>query len=382
MSQLTTRNLPDHPGQTSPHLAFPTTQQQQDEGPQQLREDIDIESQSLFVTDSQDPTAQSTAGRKRRLDEGEEYPTHDSVVDSLLPGVAKMKKRRLETHTSDADVPVGASASPGQLLNMTTQSEKPPTKKKPTLDVRSVAKQHAEALDARVDSTNTEGLEDDDVDIAGLRNLAIVEEMDVQPRSTNVRNGAGTDDQGRWDERWNGRKNFKRFRRQGGAGGVAVSNRAQRIVVRLEEAKRKDYGMSEPMFSRSEDAASLRRIGRGQSRAPSQSQCQTLRRDSTIVIEDIDGEPDRDLAEEVAGQPRDATLARAVAAQHERDATQNNGRNANNKRPASQAQPQTSSVKKRAVSGAGRRSATGGLREDSDEEDLAFVPSRLRSRAR
>jgi len=380
MSQLTTKNLSDHPGQVSQHQVLSTTKEQQDEEQRQLAGDLGMESQSLFVTDPQDPTSQG--GRKRRFDEGEEYPTHDSVVDSLLPGVAKMKKRRLETQTSDAEDPGRASAPPDDVSNSTTKMKKPSMSKKATLDVRSVAKQHAEALDARVDRTNAQGLEDDDIDVAGLRNLAIVEEMDVRPRSTNIRNGEGTDNQGRWDERWNGRKNFKCFRRQGGAGGAAVANRAQRIVVRLEEAKRKDYGMSEPMFSRSEGPTSLRRTGQSQSRAPSQSQPQTLRRDSTIVIEDVDGEPDRDLAEEVAGQPRDATLARAMVAQKERGITQNSERNANNKRSGSQSQTQTASVKKRAVAGAGRRPAVVAQKEDSDEEDLAFVPSRLRNRAR
>ena len=72
-----------------------------------------------------------------------------------------------------------------------------------------------------------------------MKNLAVIEEMEILPRAQ--RNGddlrtpaearaqAKSD---RWDPAWNGRKNFKKFRRRGAEQGVA----SHKVIVQLEEA--------------------------------------------------------------------------------------------------------------------------------------------------
>jgi hypothetical protein len=78
------------------------------------------------------------------------------------------------------------------------------------------------------------------VDVEQLRNLAIVEEMDIPVREPVVREHESSD---RWDDRWNGRKNFKRFRRKGEP--QHARQRLQSVIVPLEEVTRKDFGIGE-----------------------------------------------------------------------------------------------------------------------------------------
>lgn len=351
-----------------------------DPPPQSQVDDMDVESQTLFVTDSLDATTQGQANRKRTREQEDIHHNHESMVDSLLPGAARMKKRRLE---ADKTGSVGESQTPQPTAPSSSTATR--AKSKPAMDVRSAARSHAEAIDAK-DANAQEDVLDYDVDeIAGLRDLAIIEEMEVPTRRMTSATRRQGDDRGRWDDQWNGRKNFKRFRKQGMANNAALANRAQRILIRLEEAKRKDYGTSETTFFHREEDSSRRRASRPASRAHSQTHTPhsgSGDNDAAIVVEDVDGEPDRDLPQEVAGVPRDTMLAKAVQAQVQHDARGAVKGTASNKRAASQSQASLPATKRRVTAAAGRKSAASTRADDSDEDDLAFVPSRLRNRAR
>ncbi|KAK2809342.1 hypothetical protein FQN49_008629, partial [Arthroderma sp. PD_2] len=126
---------------------------------------------------------------------------NDDTVMDLLPGTAAMRqragsKRRLEP-------------SPPTL---------PPQKvKKPKLDVKEAARQRREEVDEAATARRQEDVASfqaivEGMDFVQIQNLVSVEEMEVKPRESH--RNTPTDDS-RWDERWNGRQNFKKFRRKG-----------------------------------------------------------------------------------------------------------------------------------------------------------------------
>ncbi|OJD10726.1 hypothetical protein AJ78_08344 [Emergomyces pasteurianus Ep9510] len=88
------------------------------------------------------------------------------------------------------------------------------------------------------------------VDIGGLRNLAIIQEMVVPVMS---REQIDPVESVRYDERWNGRKNFKKFRRKGH--GCSMPRTVRPVIVPLEEVRRKDFGLGEASWSTSQPRA-------------------------------------------------------------------------------------------------------------------------------
>ena len=75
-----------------------------------------------------------------------------------------------------------------------------------------------------------------------MRDLAIIEEVEVKRRAPPSR-AVPADESERWDDKWNGRKNYKKFRRQGAAPGNARDN--IKVIVQLEEVKQKDFGIGD-----------------------------------------------------------------------------------------------------------------------------------------
>lgn len=86
----------------------------------------------------------------------------------------------------------------------------------------------------------------DGIDVEGLRNLAIVEVMKVGPRAQRPIRDAYGDESAHWKAEWNGRNNFKRFRRAG-RGSSTRSITGPRVFVDLVEAKGRDYGIGDGM---------------------------------------------------------------------------------------------------------------------------------------
>ncbi|KAL4786540.1 hypothetical protein BJX76DRAFT_103972 [Aspergillus varians] len=153
----------------------------------------------------------------------------EDLVSSLLPGASAMKRRRAETCQRSLE----ESSS-------RTKTEKVPPPKRQKLDVLEAARQHREAEDAarQRQQQEEELLQNSlkDVDVEKLKGLAIVEEMEMPAKSVD-------DDNSRWDERWNGRKNFKKFRRKGDPN--QQRRRIQTVIVPLEEMARKDFGIGD-----------------------------------------------------------------------------------------------------------------------------------------
>lgn len=164
--------------------------------------------------------------QSQRLDSIQE---EEDLVSSLLPGANAMKRRRTET-------------SQRNLEDLNTRpKQEVPRPKRQKLDVLEAARQHREAEE---DAARQRREQEDellqtslrDVDVERLKGLAIVEEMELPAKPADKSNS-------RWDERWNGRKNFKKFRRKGDSS--QQRRRIQMVMVPLEEVARKDFGIGD-----------------------------------------------------------------------------------------------------------------------------------------
>ncbi|OJJ34498.1 hypothetical protein ASPWEDRAFT_60863 [Aspergillus wentii DTO 134E9] len=155
----------------------------------------------------------------------------EDVMSSLLPGAKALKRRRAETVHLDQD---------DSKSHVKQEVERKPKRQK--LDVIQAARQHREAEDDARRKQEEASFQDSlkDTDIEKLKDLAIVEEMEVPSRLARAQS---TDKGDRWDERWNGRKNFKKFRAKGDSS--QPRHRVQTVIVPLEEVTRKEFGIGD-----------------------------------------------------------------------------------------------------------------------------------------
>lgn len=175
-------------------------------------------------------------------------PSEDAVVDGFLPAAAAMKRHKLDIDRERKNKPdddTEQSAKGGQEAAHKSRTRK-------EIDIRAAARKRREAEEETA-KRDQEVLEANlgDVRVEDLRNLAVVEEMTISVRTDRPAGDVGpTSD--RWNEAWNGRKNFKKFRRKGE--GAAVSRRPrQNVIVPLIEVRRKNYGIGEAYWSSSAD---------------------------------------------------------------------------------------------------------------------------------
>ena len=234
---------------------------------------MDIESQNLGNGEQE-----ATNPRKRPASELEEVD-EDEMMDDLLPAAKAMKRRRIEEANSSKRSGVLTESSIETPKNLTNKmkTRQPPKE----VNIKDALREQREKEDAaRQDEEdhqdNVEGMS-----IEEMKKLAVVESMDVPERSerTQRRENDGPADS-RWDERWNGRKNFKKFRRRGEG---TQARRGQSVIVPLEEAKTKDYGIGDDYWLHSEKTADKRKEkGRA---TQSQSQSQAFATAKSEVVE-------------------------------------------------------------------------------------------------
>jgi hypothetical protein len=171
----------------------------------------------------------------------------DNMDAGFLPAAAALKKRRLDLGQDKKKI---ADAREANATSGKRTLPKATVKKE--IDIRAAARARREAEEgmARQDQDVLDA-NMEDVCVENLKNLAVVEEMTVARRSgdgARVNKQAG----GQWDEAWNGRKNFKKFRRKGG-NSVEARRPAQNVIVPLVEVKRKNYGIGEAYWASSAD---------------------------------------------------------------------------------------------------------------------------------
>ena len=173
----------------------------------------------------------------------------DVINERLLPATAVMKRRRIEEEkeAETRGVPIESfmDKTPSRAGVVAKLS-----RARIEIDIQEVVRERREAEEeaARRDEEDLQTTEG--VDITGMRNLAVVEEMELHERSDRPRRRGINGQYGeRWDERWNGRKNFKKFRRQGQG---EQRRRGPSVIVPLEEIKNKSHGIGEEYWLESE----------------------------------------------------------------------------------------------------------------------------------
>ena len=313
----------------------------------------------------------NTNSRKRPAPSSD-IDDEEDLVDKLLPAATALKRRRMEDEANGIPVDDSLRAmSQAQEKAGKEKKAKPPRKETNLKDfVRE--RREAEEAAAREDE---EALRDtlEGMTVEEMKNLAVVQEMEIPARPTPGERTNGSNNL-RWDERWNGRKNFKRFRRRGD--GTQAPRRGPSLIVPLEEVRRKDFGIGEAYWQeeneRAKSQCKTEKSHQTQSRAQSQSQrhtpCNTARSQANTAevpaelvvgigdssepeVVDVDA-PRRLRGSERSTQLTDKTSNRSLRAAE--------SQGANGKRPVSSGQMEPPVVKKRKKFAAA---------EDTDSDD-------------
>ena len=127
---------------------------------------------------------------------------------------------------------------------------------KKEMDLNAAVRAHREAEEAKhkQDSDEEGNVGVDDLTLDQMKTLAVVEEF-TPKAPTHKQHHRDTDRPG-WNPEWNGRKNFKKFRRQGEG---TVIRRGQSVIVPLEQVKPKEASISQAYWTSS---ATKSRAGR------------------------------------------------------------------------------------------------------------------------
>lgn len=276
------------------------------------------------------------------------------MVDSLLPAAAAMKRRRVEIEKNNVSQGIPNEPAFGQSL----KKEAPEKKRKPKkeVNIQEVVRERREAEEeaARRDEESLRQTLDG-MDVDQMKNLALVEEMEVGRRTDRpTRPDAQHSSDNRWDEHWNGRKNFKKFRRRGEPN---QPRRGQSVIVPLEEVKKKDFGIGDEYWLESDKHKKKRKDKEkhASSLGVSQSQSQPF-----TTARSQDAEEDGDDADmlRMIDAPKTTRLAEKVATTQ-----QSTGQSqvASGKRPASSVLAKGASAK--------RQRTLAVPESDSDSED-------------
>ncbi|KAK5171803.1 uncharacterized protein LTR77_003439 [Saxophila tyrrhenica] len=363
------------PASQSPDQSFDQAEPSQAADVQDM--DVDEPSQAA-------PTQQSSRKRPAPSLKDEE----ENMYDRILTGHNTMKRRKLAAGHDDADTRALAQAdrkdaeqkakAKKKAKEMDVMAEIQARRKKEDEERRKMEEQTREALDG--------------LDIAAMKNLAVIEEMDVPMRERPARRSAADANTGqgdRWDPAWNGRKNFKKFRPQGQGDGNAP--RLPRVIVALEEVPKKAHGIGEEYWLSNSTAKS-----KGKSKSQSQSQSQVASQSQRIDLEDNTGtsrrfqrrlkesrREDQDsvgaiLPDEIAGHARDEALeetANANEAAMNSTPSQTFGtesqRRAAGKRPATeQSGPPAKKARQSQRAPSTRQTIT--IDDDDDDDALKF----------
>lgn len=157
-----------------------------------------------------------------------ELANEEEFIDSLLPGATAVKRRRIELgEPGDRETPP------------VVQRQSPSPVEPKEVNVKSVIQERRRAED-KATSQDQENIHQvlQGMSVEEMKNLAIVETIQIKPRSFSR-------DTARWDDRWNGRKNFKQFRKRSGAAGA---RRGPGTIVPLVEYQQRRDESSRPLF--------------------------------------------------------------------------------------------------------------------------------------
>lgn len=234
------------------------------------------------------PKAQAQSRKRRRSPSPVRAEVPGAGMDDLLPAVNAMKKQRREFEED-----LRRQGEPLQKSTTITAAPKPPRKE---LDVRDAVKRQRERekqqkQHAGPDDSEEEAVPPPDPDDKAPADLAIVEHMEMPIRHRPARaRGANPEDDSRWDPRWNGLKNFKKFRPQE-KGAVRRPDHASKIIVQLVPMATKKSGIGEEYWDKTaEERERQKKEKRRKEKRRAQeslSQNQGARTDPFLVDSDV-----------------------------------------------------------------------------------------------
>ncbi|KIW98823.1 uncharacterized protein Z519_00486 [Cladophialophora bantiana CBS 173.52] len=274
----------------------------------------------------------STLRKRPRSPPEERANTFADEMDDLFPAATALKRRKL-----------AEAAANGRMDELEDIQSRPVPakriKKERQIDVREAARKQREEKEAaarREEEALEAGLPD--VEDKAPANLVDVVTIDLPVRdnlnktSSRVNGERGSD----WDPRWNGRKNFKGFRRKGDP--AQRRSHATKVIVQLVEVPNKTGGLGDQYWSRTEEEKEREREKRrrddARTQRTSQSQSQpssgTVRghvtgSSRTRIVLDDDDEEINDLINVAEQDDEEASTARRLrrgaveVAEHEID---------------------------------------------------------------
>lgn len=214
--------------------------------------------QSVKDNVKEEPSSTRKRPRSHEPKPTEIEDSEEDFMDDMFPAAAAMKRQR-------AGLPAGKNLVPPPPIVKKR-------KKETDIDIREVARaqRKAEEEAAKKERENAaEALvnEDHSGKPANLVRLKVMP-LRTKPPPTTIRKSAEASD--RWDPKWNGRKNFKQFRRSGEANGAEPRKRPQKVFVPLVEVKTSTSGIGDHSWDNRPKRK--KKIGVSQSQPQSQSQ--------------------------------------------------------------------------------------------------------------
>ena len=216
----------------------------------------------------------STSKKRFRSPTPEPADQFVDEMDDLLPAATALKRRKLAEAAANGRLDDFDQVSPRVAPTKKMKKEK-------FLDIRMAAKRRREEEEEAARKREDEDRVPDAEDKAPA-NLAEVVTLDLPVRdNANKANSRVNGEQGpNWDPEWNGRKNFKGFRRKG----EPAQRRAhvRKVIVPLEEVPNKTGGLGDQYWHRTDEELERERERRRREEAKSQrtTQSQTHQRSS------------------------------------------------------------------------------------------------------
>lgn len=309
------------------------------------------------------PTSQSQfASHLNVLDTVEK----EEQMDTLFPTAAKLRRERAATRAPSVPLEAEATAQPqNSRAEALERLNRAKAKAEKDINVREHTRLRIKEDEDRrkADEENLrEALQG--IDITEMKNLAPIEEMDILPREN--RGIARSQDHVHgqcWNPDWNGRKNFKKFRRRGAEHGLP----ANKVIVTLEEATpKKGFGIGDAYFLEDVESSSRSR-DRGRkpvddSSEPEPGFTRRSRTQPSEVINVEDSGPDDEDVPQERTQRSTGRTQRVVETQVDEPQTQTQTQRGKKRGAASTVASQPASKRGRIS----RRD------DDSDEEETGF----------
>ncbi|KAH9822929.1 Sedoheptulose-1,7-bisphosphatase [Teratosphaeria destructans] len=265
----------------------PTQQSDMEPPNEDSVEPSEVHSEKSMDVDSTSQTVNGTqrSTRKRPAPSQEPEDAEEEAADYLQGrGQEALKRRKTEA----AKAAVSSFSRVAVEADKATQEKAAPEKrrKEKQIDVKAeLAKRREEEEERR--RKDEEALKElHGIDPSELKDLAKIETFDIPVREHAPSQAAGQRSE-RWNPKWDGRKNFKKFRPKGQRANVNVSSvtGARRVIVTLEEVPRRGHGLGDEYWLETEAENPCRNRGR-KSQNKSQSQSHSARSSRAAANDD------------------------------------------------------------------------------------------------